>query len=346
MKIAVIIPALDPEDTLLTFVQGIMDTGLKNIIIVNDGSQNSCMPFFDKLERIGCIVYHIKQNMGKGYCLKYGLKKAKRLFPDLGGVITAEANKQHRPEDLLRVAKALNRHPHKLVLGVRHFNKKNSPLKFRISFFFSKLYFHFITQRWHRDTRTVLRGIPSDLFSLAETTEGNRYEYEFNFLISAVKENFPIHNVQVSSRLRGSHLSHFRPFYDTLLLFKTPIKFAAVSLSCYGVDIAIFTILTWFLLSNNALELFLATVLARLVSGALNFTANKKWSFRNTKNWSGQAAKYGVLFVCQMLLSWILVTLFSSWIPIHVTIIKMAADLLLFVANYFVQKNWVFKNNE
>lgn len=345
MKIAVIIPALDPEETFLSFVQGIMDTGLNNIIVVNDGSQNSYMQLFDKLEGLGCIVYHLNQNMGKGYCLKYGLMKAKLLFPSLGGIITAEANKQHQPEDLFRIAKALEKHPHKLILGVRHFNKKNSPLKFRVSFFFSRLYFHFITKKWHQDTRTVLRGIPADLFSLAETAEGNRYEYEFNFLISAVKQNYPIYNVQVSSRLRSSHLSHFRPFYDTLLLFKTPIKFAAVSLSCYTVDIVLFTILTWFLLSNNALELFIATVLARLVSGVLNFTANKKWSFKNTKNWSGQAVKYGVLFVCQMLLSWLLVTLFSSWIPIHVTIIKMAVDLLLFILNYFVQKNWVFKNS-
>lgn len=342
MTVAVIIPAFNPAEFLLDFAKSITEQGLKNIIIVNDGSSKDFNLLFKKLEDAGCAVVNHKENLGKGASLKTGIKAAMERYPDLDGCITAEANDQHTAGDLMKIYKAMESRPGELIMGVRSFTKDNSSLKFRTSFFFSKLYFHIVTKTWHKDTRTVLRGIPKEMFPLALSTEGERYEYELNFFINAVQNGCPYYNQPVESNLNKNHVSHFRPFRDTILLFKTPIKFAASSLSCYIIELTAFSLLSIFLFSKNALGILISTVIARVISGAVNFTLNKKWSFQNNKKWTGQFLKYAVLFVCQMTLSWLLVTLLSS-LPAPITIIKAGVDLVLFALNYLVQKNWVFK---
>lgn len=342
MTAAVIIPAFNPGEPLTDFAKSIMNQGMKNIIIVNDGSDSGFDSVFKRLEELGCTVVNHTKNLGKGASLKSGIKTAMERFPDLDGCITAEANDQHTAGDLRKIYDSMEKHPGELIMGVRSFTKENSSLKFRTSFFFSKLYFHIVTKTWHKDTRTVLRGIPKEMFDLALATEGERYEYELNFFISAVQNGCPYFDQPVESNLNKNHISHFRPFRDTILLFKTPIKFAASSLSCYIIELTIFSLLSVYLLSKSALGILISTIIARIISGTVNFALNKKWSFQNNRKWTGQFLKFAVLFVCQMTLSWLLVTLFSR-IPAPITIIKAAVDLVLFALNYLVQKNWVFK---
>lgn len=343
MTVAVIIPAYNPESFLVDFAKQIMKQNLKNIIIVDDGSINEYTDVFKQLKNIGCIVIHHKKNSGKGASIKYGIKKAMSVFPQLDGCITAEANNQHSPKDLRKIYDAMQKHPGKLIMGTRKLRSNKLPLKFRVSFYFSKIYVRIMTKKWYKDARTILRGIPKEMFSLALSTEGERYEYELNFFINAIKNNYPYINVHVGSHLSKNHISHFRPFIDTILLFKTLIKFAATSLSCYIIDLLLFTLFSYFIFPSNAVGLFGSTVIARIISGIMNFTINKKWSFENHKQWKGQFAKYIMLFVTQMTLSWLLVTTFSA-LPIPIFIVKMAVDLALFVLNYLVQKNWVFKD--
>lgn len=342
MTVAVIIPAYNPDDFLIDFAKGIIGVGLKNIIVVDDGSDKKFASTFDILNNLGCIVIHHRKNIGKGASIKYGIKKATLIFSDLKGCITAEANNQHTAEDIIKVYNAMIEHPSTLIMGVRKFNRNNSSLKFRTSFFFSKIYFRLITKSWHKDTRTILRGIPKAMFELALETQGNRYEYELNFFINVVQQKLPYYNVRVQSNLSKRHISHFRPFIDTILLFETPIKFATTSLSCYMVDLILFSIMAIFIFPDNAIGLLASTVIARVISGTINFVVNKKWSFGDQKKWTKQFLRYIILFVIQMTLSWLLVTAFSDF-AVPITIVKMIVDLVLFVMNYFAQKNWVFK---
>ena len=73
------------------------------------------------------------------------------------------------------------------------------------------------------DTQTGLRGIPPRLVPLALSTEGDRYEYEMNFLVEAVKTAplvmIPIETVYEN----GNAGSHFRPVRDSLLIYRDPL---------------------------------------------------------------------------------------------------------------------------
>ncbi|NBH32187.1 hypothetical protein D3Z58_01125 [Clostridiaceae bacterium] len=46
-------------------------------------------------------------------------------------MITVDSDGQHTVEDVIRMAKALERHPHSLILGVRDFDAPMVPLKSR-----------------------------------------------------------------------------------------------------------------------------------------------------------------------------------------------------------------------
>jgi putative flippase GtrA len=88
----------------------------------------------------------------------------------------------------------------------------------------------------------------------------------------------------------------------------------------------------------------LATLMARLVSGGINFLINRKVIFGNTDNGAKQALRFFILFFCIMCASSLIVS--ALWfLPIPVTLTKAIVDLLLWTVNYKMQRIWVFKDS-
>jgi putative flippase GtrA len=127
-----------------------------------------------------------------------------------------------------------------------------------------------------------------------------------------------------------------------MLKFIGIIRFSVSSLACAATDLAVFTLLSSSLFDQTAAGILASTATARCFSGILNFTLNKKWCFASRGSVFNQAAKYGILFVTQMLLSWLIVT-FLSQFPANLTLWKMLTDGGLFILSYFVQRKLVFK---
>ena len=79
MKISIIIPAFNEEDTLLPALERINAVNLKNIekhiIIVDDGSTDGTRRILKDLENQYEVVYHHK-NQGKGMAIRNGFAKA------------------------------------------------------------------------------------------------------------------------------------------------------------------------------------------------------------------------------------------------------------------------------
>jgi len=61
------------------------------------------------LERVHLV--HHAVNLGKGAALKTGMNYALVHFPNCCGVVTADADGQHHPEDIVRVAQRLRSIP-------------------------------------------------------------------------------------------------------------------------------------------------------------------------------------------------------------------------------------------
>ena len=69
-NIAVLIPALNPNNKLVDLVKELNQIGLANVVVIDDGSENSSQAVFDEVQRYGVKVYHHENNRVKGAALK------------------------------------------------------------------------------------------------------------------------------------------------------------------------------------------------------------------------------------------------------------------------------------
>lgn len=337
----ILIPALEPEKKLITLCEQLRGLGFTDIVIIDDGSGEDYREIFATLEELGCIVSYHKTNLGKGAALKTGIKTAIGRFGSGNIYITADADGQHLPEDIAKAAAQSS--PDVLVLGVRDFSSDNVPIKSRWGNRISSLLFRIFNGVSCPDTQTGLRVIPARLEKTALETEGERYEYEMNFLARAC-HILPFKYVPINTVYEdGNKSSHFRPVADSVRVYGKFFKFMLSSLSGALTDILLYIIFSSIIPFSKEMVVFTAAVLARICSGIVNFTLNRFFAFKSKKPAAIEFLRYGTLFIAQMCASAGLVTLLSVVIPIPTIIVKIAVDILLFFLSYAIQKNWVFR---
>ncbi|MFV0412636.1 MAG: glycosyltransferase [Oscillospiraceae bacterium] len=342
-KTVLLIPAYKPDQKLLHLLEDIANLALPlpAIVVVNDGSGETCDGIFAQCALFhGCTVLQHAENKGKGAALRTGLAYIHTAYKG-HGCITADADGQHTAEDIGRMAAEQANHPDALVLGVRSFTAKNVPFKSRFGNTFSCAVFKLQSGIACKDTQTGLRAIPACFIKAALEVPGQRYDYEMNLLTAAVKElplvQLPIRTVYIGK----NESSHFRPLRDSLLIYQDFARYLVSSFLCAGIDLVLFSMFRLYLFAGLPFALLSSTAAARVVSGSVNFGLNKAWVFRGNRRLSTAAAAYLILFVAQMLASWLLVAGLCLFIPSAV-ISKILADTLLFGASYFVQKRVVF----
>ena len=96
-SIAYLIPAYQPSSELIKVVQELRSLTAAPLIIVNDGSGSDCLPVFEalsKMENVQVLTHAV--NLGKGAALKTGFNHALVAYKELIGVVTVDADGQHR----------------------------------------------------------------------------------------------------------------------------------------------------------------------------------------------------------------------------------------------------------
>ncbi len=348
MSHAVIITIYKEDKHTLDLCNRLKELGAENIVIVNDGCVQKSN-FINELVSMGCHIVTLEKRKGKGVSLRAGFEFAEKNLFNITGFITADADGQHKAEDIMRVSRALELRPDSLIIGCRDGKKSNLNIIRRIGKSFSQVYFRVVTGTYCKDTLSGLRGIPAVLYNALIKTEGDNFDYEMNFLTKCADLKIPFFNVNITSvPPSNNEKSSYRLIRDTYLIYKTPLKFATASIGCTAVDLVLFTLFTILLPSKGLWEQFsvaIATLLARIVSGSMNFMINRKMIFDNDGKTGKQAVRFIILFVCIMCASSLIVTLLS-FLPVPPTIIKAIVDLLLWAVNYTVQRKWVFKENK
>jgi len=352
-RVSVVLPSYNPGAQIISVIQRVINQGFSDVIIINDGSKDEISPLFDEAAKIdGCTVLRHNENMGKGAALKTGMAYFLENRPDSLGIITIDDDGQHLPEDVKLCAETMTESGD-FVLGARNFNESSVPLKSRIGNKLSAKIFSASIGLDLADCQTGLRAIPKNFLNTFINVSGDRFEYETNMLIAAKKERFSITEVPISTvYIDGNKNTHFKPVRDSLKIMFQFVKYAQSSLISCAVDLLAFFIflnlLSRHLFFSSWNIIFFSTVMARLISSALNFLLNKNIVFKYSgKSVYKAVLKYYLLCVVSMLLSGNLTAVLSYAFNISaaavVTLIKVVVDIGLFVMNYYVQRKWVFK---
>ena len=309
--IAILIPTLNPDIKIINLVKKLKNLDINNIVIVNDGSDKSCQKFFVELKKIGCDIQWHDVNLGKGAALKTGIKYIFKNKKNIAGIVTADGDGQHSPEDIKKVAQELKEED-EVILGSRKFDNKNMPLTSKIGNTFSSLYFKITTGQKLKDTQTGLRGIPRKYFQFALNVPGSRFEYEMRFLEAMNDNGIKYLTTDIDTIYDESWSTHFRFVSDSYSIYKKFFRNILSSLSSAVLDVIFFMILVNIIDSGNTI--IISTIIARLASGAYNFTLNKIWTFekKDSKNTRVESRRYLTLFTIQMFISGIITDLLNA----------------------------------
>ena len=145
--------------------------------------------------------------------------------------------------------------------------------------------------------------------------------------------------------IEKNQTSKFNPLKDSLMIYKLFGKYIFASLSAFVIDIILFNL--FIVLVNNiefSYKIVVATILARIISSLYNFKINAKMVFKNMNK--NSFIKYVILVLIQMMVSAFSVQFLSRVLPINTTVIKIIVDAIIFMVNFVVQREIVFKNKK
>ena len=169
-SVAVLIPAYKPDRRLNKLVDKLIAKGFHRIVVIDDGGGAAYADIFRDLSGKATVLTH-EVNRGKGAGLKTGIREIMKT-PGVG-IVTADADGQHTPDDVAKIADALIAHPDALILGSR--DKKAMPLRSKAGNTLTCGVFGLLTGMWISDTQTGLRGLPACALEAFSNLEGDRY---------------------------------------------------------------------------------------------------------------------------------------------------------------------------
>ena len=341
-RLAILIPSFNPNHNLLDLVEGLSKNPWNQIIVVNDGSSSESQILFNKLKAIHNVhlINHSK-NQGKVAALKTGIKHINNKSARLDGLITVDSDGQHLIEDIDNIAKIVKNRENDVIFGVRSFDK-STPFRSRFGNKITKHLLYALNGLSIDDTQTGLRYLPISILSELSKLPGNKYEYEFECLFAIKKLGYKITQIQIKTvYINNNADSHFRPLIDSARIYAVFARFSLSSFLSFGVDITIFAL--FFSLLES---IFIATMIARIISGIFNFILNRNFVFQVHRN--NQLIKesigYIILWTTLLISSGLIVSSIQGSPAYMVIPFKIMVDLLLFFIAFYVQKNIIFIN--
>ena len=144
MKTLIVIPALNPPEELIDYVERLRASGLEDILIVDDGSSKKFKHIFVELkEKYDCQLLTHAKNLGKGRALKNAFNYFLTMqdVKEYNGLVTADSDGQHRVEDVIAMVEEIDKHPESLILCCSDFYSDNVTPKSKIFNKFNKKIF-------------------------------------------------------------------------------------------------------------------------------------------------------------------------------------------------------------
>ncbi len=271
----VLIPAYEPDRELVNVVDKLYDMGFK-LVVVDDGSGENYAEIFSYVRERADIVT-LPVNCGKGAALKAGMRYIRDNLPDCQNFITCDADGQHRPEDVLRVAQQLHK-GNNFVLTVRQ-RKGKIPFRSRFGNDLSKFVYALLTNRYLSDNQSGLRGFNRSHLDWMIEVERSNYDYEMNVLYYASKMGLRITTLTIDAiYIENNASSHFNPVRDTLRIYRSLFSLARGTFISF-IAVEIIMLLASIFFNNQHIHFVVGG--AGAIAYILNMLLNKWIFFKN-----------------------------------------------------------------
>ena len=362
-QISVVLPSLDPDEKLITVVDGLLEYGFSHIILVNDGSKQENLHYFTDLaaQHPEITLLHHEVNKGKGAALKNAFRWFLENRPDGYGVVTVDGDNQHHPEDTRACCEHMLKTGH-AVLGCRDFNQEDVPARSSFGNKTTSMIFKIFVGMTISDTQTGLRALPRKILEELVDVYGDRFEYETNMLLAFKTKGIAFDEVKIRTvYIEENKSSHFRVIHDSWRIYKLILahffRYTLSSVACFVVDSGMVFLLTKVLGSflMDPLLSGISTVGARVVSSLINFFMNKKLVFQAKVSTAKAMVRYYALAIPQLAVQWLLNQGLYTLLGITEqqagmrTLIHILVMCVLFIVSFTIQQRWVFapeKSNE
>jgi len=117
-KIFIVIPAYNEEKVIGKVISDIKKEGFKNIIVVDDGSEDKTA---DVAKKEGAKVLRHILNLGQGAAIETGLQYCRKIDADV--VVTFDADGQFKASEIKKIIKPIIDKKADIVLGSRFLGK-------------------------------------------------------------------------------------------------------------------------------------------------------------------------------------------------------------------------------
>ena len=217
--IVVLIPSYNPSEILIDYVKKLKQNGFNNILVVNDGSNDS--KIFDTISKFNfCTVLTHTMNLGKGAALKTGFRYCNRyLSSKFKGIITVDDDEQHSIEDCKKLIDFFDKDS--LIIGVRNFNLKTVPFRSKLGNKFTSFMFKLVYKKKISDTQTGLRLYPNIVLEQIDYLDGYKFDYETNVLIYCIRKNINIIEIGIDTiYIDNNKKSRYKTFEDSKKIAK------------------------------------------------------------------------------------------------------------------------------
>lgn len=345
---AVLIPAYEPDDKLLTLLDQLIGKGFDHLVVIDDGSSGSSAAVFERAAAKDAVtLLRHPVNMGKGAALKTGMLFIYNKMPECQSVISADADGQHTPEDIANLAAAAAEKPEALYLGVRQFDGK-VPLRSMIGNKLTAFLMKILLGMKISDTQTGLRAIPRGFIPDLLQIPYNRYEFELEMLLAAKRSRrttaeLPIKTVYIDD----NSSSHFNPLLDSFRIYVVLFRYILVSLLTAAVDYLVYVPVLFVCGLFNGMSAAGATAAAvaagRIAGAAVQYTLVRKVVFYSQEKMLFTLPKYILLVVCSGCASYLIMHAINNSAEWNFYAAKLAAELIIYLANFLIQRDFIFQ---
>ncbi len=353
----IVIPALNPPSSFVSYAEALRREGFSRIVVVNDGSRTDKRPVFFKLKRLGVTVVDHPHNRGQGASLRTGFQYYLDHFQGQSdGVITLNADRQIPPSDVVRIASSLHNEQamgsFALVVGTRNLEGKNvTDYDYNMGGVM-KLLYHMLMGVRLNDPLSGVFGIPDLRVRQCLEIGSDGYAYATSMTMSFEKIGFLQVPVSYANYEEGVEPA-FRKIPDTIrilyTIFKKFIVYSITSVGASILDVIMFGIFHSITFRGNPMAIIYSTICARVISASVNYLLTKHFVFHfksdSAQETTKSAGAFFVLTAMQCICSALIVSAMKMLLGGSAVGIKVIVDTTLFFVSYKIQHKYIFKDD-